>query len=132
MGRLEAGIVAGRTPQDSIRVLRQSQVIMHAAPQHDTAVSPLDQAEAPNGQGFRGVLSRASNPSKESQGSGGEDSAGRQRERPTHQGLSEQKARRNSQVTSSAARRGGEMQWHSARKTREKGSMDMQNIPDHK
>ena len=112
----------------------QSQVNMHAGPQHDTAVSPLDQVDVQNenDEGYRGVLSRASNPSKESRGSGEEDSTGRQQERPTHQGLSDQKARRNSQVTSSAVRRGGELQWHSARKTREKAPVDMQHAPDPK
>lgn len=106
MGRLDASIAAGRTPQDSIRVLRQSQVNMHAGPQHGTAVSPMDQVDMPNGQGYRGVLSRASNPSKESRASaGGEESPGQQRERPTHQVLTDSKARRNSQVTSSAMKR---------------------------
>ena len=42
MGRLDAGVAAGRAPQDSIRILRQSQVNMHAGPHHEADASPMD------------------------------------------------------------------------------------------
>lgn len=83
-----------------------------------------------NAQGYRGALSRASNASKESRASRVEESSG-QRERPTNQTFTDQKARRNSQAPSSAVRQ-GEMQWHSAKKTREKALGDMQQAPDPK
>ena len=64
------------------------------APPQDEAGNALEQQKPPhlegeNGQGFRGVLSKGSNPSKDSNRA---ESPCPLRERPTNQVLSDQKA----------------------------------------
>lgn len=42
LGRLDASIAAGHTPQDSIQVFRQSQVNIHAGPLHESATNGIE------------------------------------------------------------------------------------------
>lgn len=112
MARLD-GNIAGRAQQDSIRVLRQSQVTMHARPPNADGPIQMDQADNANRTGFRGILSRASNHSKGSRGSAGDESP--DHGRPTH----DNPVRRSSQLAPSALKQ-GETQWQSTRKAREK------------